>query len=339
MLINDSEYMKIRNEAFEYIKNAQYTAMVNTNYALLVRNLNIGKIIIERSKWGNKFIDNLAKDIKIKFPRLTGFSVRNLKYMKKFALEFEEDDIEEYGFSSLTWYHHMALMDKTIDKKQYIWYAQKTIENGWSRDVLVHQIEYNLYDRHDNIKLQNFSRLLPDKQSELAIQTMKDPYIFDFVQMKDDMVELEIERELVKNISKLLLELGTGFAYMGEQYILKVADKEYRIDLLFYNTNLHCYVAIDLKTGEFIPEYAGKMNFYLSVLDDEIKSDLDNPSIGLILCKDKNKIVAEYSLKDMSKPIGVSEYQLMEVLPDDLKNTLPSTEDIEKRILKHYECE
>lgn len=157
--------------------------------------------------------------------------------------------------------------------------------------------------------------------------------------MKDDMVELEIERELVKNISKLLLELGTGFAYMGEQYILKVADKEYRIDLLFYNTNLHCYVAIDLKTGEFIPEYAGKMNFYLSVLDDEIKSDLDNPSIGLILCKDKNKIVAEYSLKDMSKPIGVSEYQLMEVLPDDLKNTLPSTEDIEKRILKHYECE
>ena len=180
MLINDSEYMKIRNEAFEYIKNAQYTAMVNTNYALLVRNLNIG--IIERSKWGNKFIDNLAKDIKIKFPRLTGFSVRNLKYMKKFALEFDEDDIEEYGFSSLTWYHHMALMDKTIDKKQYIWYAQKTIENGWSRDVLVHQIEYNLYDRHDNIKLQNFSRLLPDKQSELAIQTMKDPYIFDFVQ-------------------------------------------------------------------------------------------------------------------------------------------------------------
>lgn len=338
MLINDSEYIKIKKEAFEYIRNAQYSAMVSTNHALLIRNLNIGNLIIQRSKWGNKFIDNLARDIKIEFPRLTGFSVRNLKYMKKFALEFKEDDIEKYGLSGLTWYHHMALMDKVIDKEQYIWYVQKTIENGWSRDVLVHQIEYNLYGRQDNVKLQNFSQILPDKQSELAIQTMKDPYIFDFVQMKDNMVELEIEHELVKNISKLLLELGTGFAYIGEQYILKVEDKEYKIDLLFYNTNLHCYVAIDLKTGEFMPEYAGKMNFYLSVLDDQLKSSLDNPSIGLILCKDKNKVVAEYSLKDMSKPIGVSEYQLLNVLPDELKDTLPSAKDIETRILKEYEC-
>lgn len=168
---------------------------------------------------------------------------------------------------------------------------------------------------------------------------MKDPYIFDFVQMKEDMVELDIEKELVNNISKLLLELGTGFAYVGEQYLLKVQDKEFRVDLLFYNIRLHCYVAIDLKTGEFLPEYAGKMNFYLSVLDDTVKNEIDNPSIGLILCKDKNEIVAEYSLKDVSKPIGVSEYQLMDVLPNNLKETLPSVEDIKARVLDKYNCE
>lgn len=339
MLINDKEYLNLRNEAFECIRNAQYSAVLSVNHALIVRNLNIGNLIISKSVWGNKFIDNLAKDIKMEFPRMTGFSVRNLKYMKKFALEFQEDDIEEYGLAGITWYHHMALMDKTVDKEQYIWYVQKTIENGWTRDVLVHQIEYNLYGRQVVTKIQNFSRVLPDKQSELAIQTMKDPYIFDFVQMKEDMVELDIEKELVNNISKLLLELGTGFAYVGEQYLLKVQDKEFRVDLLFYNIRLHCYVAIDLKTGEFLPEYAGKMNFYLSVLDDTVKNEIDSPSIGLILCKDKNELVAEYSLKDVSKPIGVSEYQLMDVLPDNLKEMLPSVEDIKARVLDKYNCE
>lgn len=259
--------------------------------------------------------------------------------MKKFAMEFQEDDIEEYGLAGVIWYHHMALLDKTVDKKQYIWYLQKAVENGWTRDVLVHQIEFNLYGRQAVTKLQNFKKVLPDQQSELAIHTMKDPYIFDFVQMKDNMIELDIERELVNNVSKLLLELGTGFAYMGEQYLLKVQNKEFRMDLLFYNIRLHCYVAIDLKMGEFMPEYAGKMNFYLSVLDDVLKGEADNPSIGLILCKDKNKVVAEYVLKDTSKPIGVSEYQLMVVLPDELKETLPSVEDIESRVMNNYKCE
>ncbi len=171
------------------------------------------------------------------------------------------------------------------------------------------------------------------------MQTMKDPYIFDFVSMRGRMIETDIEHELVQNISKLLLELGTGFAFVGEQYLLKVEDNEFFIDLLFYNYILHCFVAIDLKTGQFVPEYAGKMNFYLSVLDDKIKSDIDNPSIGLILCKDKNKVVAEYALKDMTKAIGVSEYKLMDVLPEELKETLPSVEDIESRVLGKYECE
>lgn len=339
MLINDKEYLYVRDEAFSCIRNAQYSAVLSVNHSLILRNINIGNLIIAKSVWGNKFIDNLARDIKMEFSRITGFSVRNLKYMKKFAMEFQEDDIEEYGLAGVTWYHHMALLDKTVDKKQYIWYLQKAVENGWTRDVLVHQIEYNLYGRQEVTKLQNFKKVLPDQQSELAIQTMKDPYIFDFVQMKDNMIELDIERELVNNVSKLLLELGTGFAYVREQYLLKVQNKEFRVDLLFYNIRLHCYVAIDLKMGEFMPEYAGKMNFYLSVLDDVLKGEADNPSIGLILCKDRNKVVAEYALKDMSKPIGVSEYQLMDVLPDELKETLPSVEDIESRVMNNYKCE
>ena len=168
---------------------------------------------------------------------------------------------------------------------------------------------------------------------------MKDPYIFDFVSMRGKMIETDIEHELVKNVSKLLLELGTGFAFVGEQYLLKVEDNEFYIDLLFYNYILHCFVAIDLKTGQFVPEYAGKMNFYLSVLDDKVKNDIDNPSIGLILCKDKNKVVAEYALRDMTKPIGVSEYKLINVLPEELQDKLPSIEDIESRVLKKYKCE
>ena len=339
MLMNSEEYIKIRNEAYECIRKAQYSAVVGANYALIKRNLNIGNLIILKSEWGNKFIDNLARDIKSEFPGTTGFSVRNLKYMKKFATMFTEDEIDEYGFASITWYHHMALMDKVKDKIQYVWYAQRTVENGWTRDVLVMQIETGLYTRQLGEKIQNFHNRLPDNQSELAIQTMKDPYIFDFVSMRGRMIETDIERELVKNVSKLLLELGTGFAFVGEQYLLKVNQNEFYVDLLFYNFKLHCFVAIDLKTGQFVPEYAGKMNFYLSVLDDKVKDEQDNPSIGLILCKDKNKVVAEYALKDMTKPIGVSEYKLMNVLPEELQATLPSVEDIETRVLEAYRCD
>ncbi len=339
MLLNDEEYMKVRNMAYDYIRKAQYNAVVSTNYALIKRNLKIGELIISKSEWGNKFIDNLARDIKLEFPGTTGFSVRNLKYMKRFAVEFTEDDIDEYGFASVTWYHHMALMDKVREKEKYIWYLQQAIENGWSRNILVMQIESDLYARQLGKKIQNFNNRLPDDQSELAIQTMKDPYIFDFVSMREKMIETDIEHELVQNVSKLLLELGKGFAFVGEQYLLKIDEKEFYIDLLFYNYVLHCFVAIDLKTGQFVPEYAGKMNFYLSVLDDRVKSDIDNPSIGLILCRDKNKVVAEYTLKDMTKPIGVSEYKIMNVLPKELQETLPSVEDIETRVLKKYRCE
>ena len=227
----------------------------------------------------------------------------------------------------------IALMDKVKNADEHIWYAEQVAKNGWSRNVLVHQIESGLHQRQVLAeKVSNFESRLPSPQSELAAQTIKDPYIFDFIPFKEDMVERDIEQALVKDVTKLLLELGTGFAFLGNQYHLNVGGDDFYIDLLFYNLNLRCYVVIELKTGEFKPEYAGQLNFYLSAVDGILKKEQDNSSIGLLLCKSKNDLVAEYSLKDMSKPIGVSAYQITSNLPEELERQLPSVEDIQKRI-------
>ena len=293
----------------------------------------IGCIINEHKEWGNKFIENLATDIRMELPDSTGYSVRNLKYMAKFAKMFPDTEIVQAVLAQITWYHNIALMDKVKDPDMLIWYAEQTAKNGWSRNVLVHQIESGLYQRQAIAeKVTNFERRLPAPQSELATQTMKDPYIFDFIPFKEDMVERDIERALVQDVTKLLLELGTGFAFLGNQYHLNVGGDDFYIDLLFYNLNLRCYVVIELKTGEFKPEYAGQLNFYLSAVDGILKHPQDNPTIGLLLCKSKNNLVAEYSLKDMSKPIGVSEYRVTNSLPIELEKQLPSVEDIQKRI-------
>ena len=294
---------------------------------------NIGLIINENKAWGNKFIENLAKDIKLAFPNSTGYSGRNLKYMAKFAAEYPDGEFVQEVLAQITWYHHIALMDKVKDKSKAIWYAENTIKNGWSRNVLVHQMESGLYERQAIAeKISNFENRLSAPQSELAIQTMKDPYIFDFIPFKENMVERDIENALVKEITALLLELGTGFAFLGNQYHLNVGGDDFYIDLLFYTLNLRSYVVIELKTGDFKPEYAGQLNFYLSAVDGILKKDTDNPSIGLLLCKSKNNLVAEYSLKDMSKPIGISEYKITNSLPEELEKQLPSVEDIQKRI-------
>ena len=213
-------------------------------------------------------------------------------------------------------------MDKVKGKEVSIWYAKETVKNGWSRNVLVHQIESGLYERQVTAhKISNFENLLPVAQSELALQTMKDPYVFDFIPFKEDMVEREIENALVKEVTSLLLELGTGFAFLGNQYHLTVGGDDFYIDLLFYNLNLRCYVVIELKTGDFTP-----------AVDGELKKETDNPTIGLLLCKSKNNLVAEYALKDLSKPMGISEYKFGSVLPEELSKQLPSIEDIQKRI-------
>lgn len=334
MLLNSSEYLSTIEQIKKEIKLAQYKAAVHVNTELIMLYHSIGCIINDHKEWGNKFIENLAADIRMELPDTTGYSVRNLKYMAKFAKMFPDTEIVQAVLAQITWYHNITLMDKVKDSDMLLWYAEQTAKNGWSRNVLVHQIESGLYQRQAIAeKITNFERRLPAPQSELATQTMKDPYIFDFIPFKEDMVERDIERALVQDVTRLLLELGTGFAFLGNQYHLNVGGDDFFIDLLFYNLNLRCYVVIELKTGEFKPEYAGQLNFYLSAVDGILKHPQDNPTIGLLLCKSKNNLVAEYSLKDMSKPIGVSEYRVTNSLPIELEKQLPSVEDIQKRIM------
>lgn len=333
MLMNDNQYLGVVKEIKERIERARHSVVLSANKELVMMYYEIGKIINSHKSWGNKFIDNLAKDIKLAYPDSTGYSVRNLKYMAKLTAIYDNIEFVQQVVAQIPWGHNVVLLDKIEDDVVREWYAKKTIENGWSRNVLVHQIESKLYERQAvATKVTNFDKLLPAPQSELAMQTMKDPYVFDFIPFKEDMLERDIENALTKQITSFLLELGTGFAFLGNQYHLNVGGDDFYIDLLFYNLNLRCYVVIELKTGDFKPEYAGQLNFYLSAVDGELKKDTDNPTIGLLLCKSKNNLVAEYSLRDMNKPIGVSEYKLSGDLPERLKNELPSIDDIIKRI-------
>ncbi len=335
MLMNSNEYLATIEQVKQEIKAAQYKAAVHVNTELIMLYHSIGCVINAHKSWGNKFIENLAQDIKLEFPQTTGYSVRNLKYMAKFAATYPDSEFVQQVVAQIPWGHNVVLLDKVSDAGERNWYIEACRKNGWSRNVLVHQIESGLYQRQALAeKISNFENRLPSPQSELAVQTMKDPYIFDFIPFKEDMMERDIERALVQDVTKLLLELGTGFAFLGNQYHLNVGGDDFYIDLLFYNLNLRCYVVIELKTGEFKPEYAGQLNFYLSAVDGILKKEADNPSIGLLLCKSKNDLVAEYSLKDMSKPIGVSEYKITSTLPEELEQQLPSVEDLQKRIQK-----
>ena len=333
MLMNNAEYIRIIDDIRLKIKAAQHKAVLAANSELVTLYWNIGMVINEHAVWGNKFLENLARDIKLDFPNATGYSTRNLKYMAKFAKLFPVLEIVQASLAQITWYHNMALMDKVKDKVSYLWYAAQTVENGWSRNILVHQIEYGLYERQAlAAKAANYGKRLPSPQNELAEQTLKDPYIFDFIGYRKGMVEREIENELVKNITKLLLELGAGFAFIGNQYHIMVENEDFYIDLLFYNLKLRCYVVVELKSGDFKPEYAGKLNFYVSAVDSLLKTTHDNQTIGILLCKNKKGMVAEYALRDIEKPIGVSEYSLFDTLPEKYESVLPSAEDIERRI-------
>ena len=333
MLMNSGEYMDLVQGIKREIQSAQYRAVLNVNRELICLYYDIGSAINEHKTWGNKFIENLATDIRLAFPEAKGYSVRNLKYMAKFAATYPDREFVQTVSAQIPWSHNVAIMDKGKTEEQREWYIRKTAENGWSHSVLIHQIESNLYERQVVAnKVNNFETHLASPQSELAAQTMKDPYVFDFIPFKEDMMERDIEQALVKDVTKLLLELGTGFAFLGNQYHLNVGGDDFYIDLLFYNLNLRCYVVIELKTGEFKPEYAGQLNFYLSAVDGILKKDDDHPSIGLLLCKSKNDLVAEYALKDMSKPMGISAYKVTSSLPEELQRQLPSIEDIEKRI-------
>ncbi|MDR1748787.1 MAG: PDDEXK nuclease domain-containing protein [Spirochaetaceae bacterium] len=338
MLMNNPEYFDVLKRVKEQIKAAQYAAVLGANVEMLTLYWNIGKVIIGNIEWGNKFVENLSRDIKAEFPKAKGYSIRNLTYMRKFAETYPDVSILQHTVAKLPWRNNITLMDKIKDKEKRNWYIRKNLENGWNNVVLTHQIELGLYERQAIAeKVNNFEKTLPSPQSELAEETMKDPYIFDFVEANENKIEREIESELVSNIAHFLLELGSGFAFVGNQYHLEVGGQDFYIDLLFYHLNLRCYIVVELKNTAFKPEYTGQLNFYLSAVDNTLRKAGDNRTIGLLLCKEKNNIIVEYALQEINRPIGVSEYQLTEYLPKELENALPSVEDIEKRVRAKYE--
>lgn len=331
--LNKNQYKEIFESIKNEIMSSQYKAIQAVNQEMIFMYWHIGKIILENSEWGNKFIDNLSIDLKLEFPNIKGFSIRNLKYMRKIAEEYPNFEFVQQVVAQIPWGHNIVLLDKIKSIEERKWYIQESVKNGWSRNILNMQIDSKLYERQAiSEKINNFQKTLPDIQSDLAIQTMKDPYIFDFITLKGEAKEREIEQAMINKIKDVLIELGKGFAFVGSQYKLTVDDKDYFIDLLFYHLKLKSYIVVELKAREFEPSDAGQLNFYLSALDDLVKDESDNPSIGLLLCKGKNKFTAEYALKDINKPIGVSEYKLLEDIPEYLQSQLPKAEDIELHI-------
>lgn len=315
------------------ISNTQVEIFQNANKSLLKLYYNLGKILDENSTWGNKFIDEIAIELKVSFPNIKGFSVRNLKNMRKYYKECSANQFVQTASAQIPWSHNILILDKIKSDEQRIWYMSETLKNGWSYDVLVFQIKSDLYQRQVlNEKQNNFETTLINPQSDLARDIMKDPYILNLTTLKENYIETELENAMVDKIKTVLLELGNGFSFIGNQYKLTVGNEDYFIDLLFYHTKLHCYIVIELKNTKFKPEYVGKVNFYLSAVDDLIKSEFDNPSIGIILCREKDKFSAQYALKDINKPIGVSSYEISKYLPKDIIESLPTEDDINLHI-------
>lgn len=336
----------------ERIAHTQIKVASTASTMLVAFYWELGKDISEKiaqAQWGAKLIDQMALDLKSDLPDLKGFSRTNLYYIKQFYEVFSQPEYQEVFVpqnegqtkntivpqlgGQMPWGHIKVILSKTKDAKTAQFYAQQTVINNWNRDTLSLQIKSKLHERQ-GVAISNFKNTLPAAQSDLAQQTIKDPYVFDFLTLDAQTRELDIEHQLVDNVSKFLLELGKGFAFIGRQYHLEVAQQDYYLDLLFYHVTLKCYVVIELKNTKFIPEYAGKLNFYLSAVDDELKQDSDQPSIGILLCRDKNNLEVEFSLRGMSQPIGVSEFNLTEILPEELKSSLPTIEEIENKLEK-----
>ena len=340
------------------IRQSQIKAAVKINTELLCLYWDLGQDIVVRqmeTAWGSKFFEQLSKDLRKEFPNMQGFSSTNLKYCKRFYQFYSQDnsirhqlvdevqtidnkgniirhqvgnEFERFPVFQIPWRHHVEIFTKCKTVHEALFYVQKTIENGWSRSVLMNFLDVDLYSAQGK-SLNNFPRLLPETQSDLANEILKDPYNFDFITLTEKFKEKELEDALIENIAKFLLELGQGFAYLGRQVPVKIGKKERSIDLLFYHTVLHCYIIIELKTGEFEAEYAGKLGLYISAINYQRKKENDNPTIGLLICKTKDNVEVQYSLEIINQPIGVSEYKLSKHLPKNFRSTLPSIEDIE----------
>lgn len=334
LLVKSKNYQTLLADLKQRIRTAQVRAALAVNQELVVLYWGIGKEILARQDqegWGAKVIDRLAKDLRSEFPGQQGLSPRNLKYMRALAEAWPDESIVQEPLAQLTWYHNITLLEKVKAEPERLWYAQQTILNGWSRNVLVMQIETGLFRRQGKA-VTNFQTTLPSPQSDLAQQLLKDPYNFDFLTLTEEAHERDLERGLLTHVQKFLLELGVGFSLVGSQVPLEVGGEDFRIDLLFYHLKLRAFVVIDLKMTPFKPEYAGRMNFYLSAVDDLMRHPDDKPSIGLILCKAKNRFVAEYAVRDIAKPLGVAEFCYLEQLPEQLKGTLPTIEEIEAEL-------
>jgi predicted nuclease of restriction endonuclease-like (RecB) superfamily len=324
-------------------RSSQIKASIKVNTTLLEFYWDLGGQIVQKQeehKWGSGFLEKLSRDLSAEFPDVKGFSYRNIRFIRQWYIFWQQDaaKIENENWQQLVailfqvpWGHHQIILNKSKNIDEAIYYVQNTLKNGISRSVLVHQIESNLYERNGKA-LTNFENTLPSIQSDLAKEITKDPYIFDFVALTQDYQEKELEDALTENITNFLLELGSGFAFVGRQYKLIVGGDEFKIDLLFYHIKLKCYVVVELKATSFKPEHAGKLSFCTSAIDGELKAKDDNPTIGILICKSKNNTMVEYALRDINKPLGISEYQLTEILPKEYKSSLPSIEEIEAKL-------
>ena len=340
MLARHDVYKKWLTELKQKIRAVQVKAAIVVNCEMLQFYWELGADIVEKqtqAKWGDGFLATLSNDLIVEFPSVKGFSKRNLELIRQWYLFYSaENTIAKQVVSQLTkipWGHNIAIISKCKNIDKALYYVQNTTTYGWSRSVLIHQIESKLFEREGK-SITNFTNSLPAIQSDLAKQALKDPYLFDFMTMTKEHNEHDLEKSLIDHISSFLLELGSGFAYLGHQVPLQVGEKEFFIDLLFYHSQLHCYVVIELKTVDFDPEHTGKLNFYIKAVDEKLRREGDNPTIGIILCKRKDKLVAEYALSDINKPIGISEYLLTQSLPENLQSSLPSIEDIEVELME-----
>lgn len=337
------EYKLWIEEIKHKIRNSQIKAAVKVNYELIDLYWQLGSDICEKqkkSKWGDSFLKELSKDLKKTFPEISGFSVENLKHIRYWynfynnqiglQLVTQFETISEM-VKSIPWGHNLRIVYKCKDISEALFYIQKTMENNWSRNVLVHEIESDLYKRQGKA-ITNFNIKLPEPQSDLAKQTLKDPYNFDFLSLTEDYNEKELEDALIEQITQFLLELGTGFSYMGRQVRIHVGESDFYIDVLFYHAKLHCYVVVELKTEKFKPEFAGQLNFYVTAVNKQMKTEADNQTIGILICKDKDDVVAEYSLENIAQPIGIAKYELTKFLSEELEHSLPTIEEIEKEL-------
>ncbi|PRM90343.1 hypothetical protein CJ671_02760 [Aliarcobacter cryaerophilus] len=342
MQLLPQEYKEFLTNIKSKIKTAQLKAHIKVNEEMLRLYWDIGFMIVEKQKvsmWGDKILENISSDLKLEFPELQGFSRTNIIYMKKlyqfYSLgqqavdQLQNDKIEKIFY--IPWGHNIHIISKSKDIDEALFYVNKTIENGYSRAELIEQMKKELYKRNGKA-ITNFKNTLPKLQSDLANEITKDPYSFDFLTLRQSYDEKELENALVSNMTKFLLELGSGFAFVGQQYKIVVDKNDFKIDLLFYHTKLHCFVVVELKTTDFKPEYAGKLNFYITAVDEQVKTKFDNPTIGILICKSKSDTVVEYALRNVSTPIGISQYELSNILPKELESSLPTIEQIEAEL-------